>query len=85
MTKEELFKLEIGDYKLTDGIYDYEMNVSIEETDKIYAIYEKGKKMSDGLFLIKNNKGSLVALSGVGGLLIQTEDFNILERLKIKK
>jgi len=29
MKKEELFKMQLGDYSLTDGIYNYEMEISL--------------------------------------------------------
>jgi hypothetical protein len=92
MKKEELFKMELGHYNLTDGIYNYEMEISLTndyKKERCYRIIENGSISSNrGLFMIEDldidGDKILYAIMSVGGITIHTTDtYSMLSKLKI--
>lgn len=93
MKTNELIKLKIGQYQLTDGIYNYTLTVGKNlDKSKFYTIYEKGdSKFSAHIFItlkMKINEDgkkykSLSAMAGVGGLKIHSDNiYSLLSELK---
>ena len=93
MTTNELVKLKKGNYKLTDGIYFYSLEIGLNDNKtKYYKIMEFGSlPFSARIFImqewaIENGKKyrTFRAISGVAGISIHTHDylFEILRDLR---
>ena len=93
MKKEELFEMELGHYNLTDGIYYYEMEISLTndyKKERCYRIIENGSISNKGLFMIEDldedGDKILYAIMNVGGITMHTTDtYSMLNKLKIKQ
>jgi hypothetical protein len=89
MTRKELLSLEVGDYYLTDNIYEYSMSVSMTaENQKCFLIKLKDSILSQSsIFMVEDLvNDSITALSGVGSLRIHSDDvYDILKKLKFKQ
>jgi len=96
MKQSDLFKMELGEYKLTDNIdnYKYQLKIGLTEDKKrIYTIREFGSlHFSAHITLfeeyIENDNGEnekiLTACSGVGGLNIHSSDcYSFLSELRL--
>jgi hypothetical protein len=89
MTKKQLLSLKVGDYHLTDNIYEYSMSVSMTaENQKCFLIKLKDSILSQSsIFMVEDLvNDSITALSGVGSLRIHSDDvYDILKKLKFKQ
>lgn len=97
MTKEDLLKLDVGTYELTDSIdnYNYTLKVSLDLDDdkkKCFRIKEKGALSHNSMFLTedteKDDDGNeydvLYCILTLGGLSVHTTStFEILNELKL--
>lgn len=93
MRKEDLFTMELGKYVLTDGIYKYELDISLtDEGERCYDISGYGSlPFSAHIFMVEDilsdeygEEKILSAMSGVGGLIIHSDDtFSMLKELSI--
>lgn len=95
MRKRDLFRMELGEYDLTDSIdnYRYELKIGLnEDKSRYYRIKVKGSLGRDHIFMVESydkydddiKYKTLTALAGVGGLTIQSNDTHrILSELKL--
>jgi hypothetical protein len=91
MKKEELFKMQLGDYSLTDGIYNYEMEISLTndyKKERCYTIIEKGCLSNKRLFMLEDfdidKEKILHAIMSVGGIAMHsTNTYSMLSKLRI--
>ena len=78
MTVKQFTKLKKGNYKLTDGIYDYEMTVSYsDDKSKLFQIKEFGSLFSSRITIFKNKDG-ISSMAKVGGLTIHSDNYSDL-------
>jgi hypothetical protein len=96
MTKYDLFKLDDGEYELSDWVelYHYTLKVGRnEDNSRNYCIREKGSDGGARIFMSEylemdedGAEKKLSALSGVGGLTIHSNDtYSMLRNLKFVK
>jgi len=93
MIKIEFLNLEIGSYKLTDRInnYQYELTVFLTER-KYYKITEFNNPTGNYIFLSENvvedengnKEKTLSAMAGIGGLFVHSDEtHSLLSELKL--
>lgn len=95
MTTQELVKLKKGNYKLTDGVYFYNLEIGLNENKnktKFYLITEFGSlNFMSRIFILQEwavedgkKRRIFRAISGVAGIHIHTLDyiFEILRDLR---
>jgi len=89
MTRKQLLSLRVGDYHLTDNIYEYSMSVSMTiENQKCFLIKLKDAILSsESIFMVQDlENDSISALAGVGSLRIHSDDvYDVLKKLKFKQ
>jgi hypothetical protein len=96
MNKEELLKLNVGVYELTDNIdnYNYTLQVLLDDNNKkCFRIKEKGSLSRNSFFITEdvekdddgNEYGILYCIASIGGLSVHTVDgYKIINELKFK-
>jgi hypothetical protein len=92
MKKEELLKLELGSYNLTDSIdtYKYSLDVFLSEYDqRLYYIRNQNEPYYSYIVLFEeliDDEIKLTSMAKIGDICIHSEDVNsIIDNLKIIK
>lgn len=94
MTKEDLIKLPLGSYNLTDGIYDYVLHKSILNLDDKsrvgYLIYDRQTSLSGGRIVLHEDVDldgniTMSVSATIGGLSVHNDSsFEIINELILK-
>jgi hypothetical protein len=89
MTKQDLFNLELGNYKLTDKAYRYDLVVHLtNDKERCYRIMVEGA-LNGSVFMIETTEKftgnkTITALATIGGLSLHSDDvYSLLNDLNL--